>query len=102
MSQADDEKTANAIIDAVSAAVVAAAPLAGPAAPAVVMGVAGVRAIVSLLEQLGHGDAIREALDAELVAGRALTDKALAAKHAHDAIEQRSDEPTVEIPPPSR
>lgn len=79
-----DEKTANDIIDAVASAVTAAAPLAGPYAPAVVLGVQGVKAIVSLLEQLGHGDAVRAALDAELASGRQLTDAALYAKHHPD------------------
>lgn len=41
----------------------------------------GVRALVSLATQLGHGDAVKAALDAELAASRALTDDALAAKH---------------------
>ncbi len=77
----EEEKVAGQIIDAVAAAVTAAAPLAGPYAPAVVLGVSGVKAIVSLIEQLGHGDVIREALDAELAAGRQATDAALAAKH---------------------
>jgi hypothetical protein len=77
----NDDQIADQIIDSVSAAVTAAAPLAGAAAPAVVLGVAGVRAIISLVRQLGHGDAIQEALNAELAAGRALTDEALAEKH---------------------
>lgn len=76
-----DQATADAIVSAVTTAVTAAAPLAGPYAPIVVMAMQGVRAIVSFVEQLGHGDAMREALDAELAAGRALTDRALAEKH---------------------
>jgi hypothetical protein len=78
-----DQATADAIVSAVSTAVTAAAPLAGPWAPVVVMVVQGVRALVSFAEQLGHGDAVREALDAELAAGRQATDAALAAKHGH-------------------
>ena len=76
-----DQATADAIVSAVSTAVTAAAPLAGPYAPIVVMVVQGIKALISFAEQLGHGDAVREALDAELAAGRALTDRALAAKH---------------------
>lgn len=41
----------------------------------------GVRALISLAEQLGHGDAVREALDAELAASRSITDRALDEKH---------------------
>jgi len=80
-----DQKTAEQIIEAVTAAVTAAAPIVAAAVPAaapeVIMGVAALRAVLSLLKQLGHGDAVREALDAELAAGRQATDAALAAKH---------------------
>lgn len=74
------EQTVNAVVDAASTAITAASTLAGPYAPVVNMVVAGVRALISFAEQLGHGDAVREALDAELAAGRQKTDEALAAK----------------------
>jgi hypothetical protein len=78
---AEDTRTAAAIVDVVAAAVTAASPLAGPMAPVVQMIVGGIRALISFAEQLGHGDAVREALDAELAAGRQATDAALAKKH---------------------
>lgn len=75
-----DEQTINAIVDAVTAGVTAAAPLAGAFAPEVLGGMAAIRAIVGFVEQMGHGDAIKELLDAELAAGRQKVDEALAAK----------------------
>lgn len=82
-----DQKTADQIITVVEEAVTAAAPIVSSVvpevAPEVLMGVAALRAILSLMKQLGHGDAVREALDAELAAGRAATDAALDAKHPH-------------------
>lgn len=79
-----EQKTAEQIVDVVTAAVTAASPLAGALAPEVLMGVAALRAVLSLMRQLGHGDAVREALDAELAAGRQATDAALAAKKGAD------------------
>lgn len=78
------EKTLNEIVAVVTTAATAAAPLAGEAAPLVLMGAAGIKAIVSLAEQYGHGDAVRALLDAELASARQATDTALVAKHAHD------------------
>ena len=52
------------------------------AAEIIELAVMGIRAIISLADQLGHGDAVRAALDAELAAGRAMTDDALRRKHA--------------------
>ena len=74
------EQTVNQIADGVVVAGEAIAPALG--APGVILAtiLQGIRALISLAEQLGHGDAIREALDAELAAGRQKTDEALAAK----------------------
>ena len=81
-----DQKTAEQILSVVEQAITAAAPIVAgvvpAAAPEVIMGVAALRAVLSLMRQLGHSDAVREALDAELAAGRHATDEALAAKHA--------------------
>ena len=41
------------------------------------------RGLLSLAEQLGHGDAVRAMLDAELASARQATDAALARKHGH-------------------
>lgn len=51
------------------------------AAEIVEIAVRAIQAIISLADQLGHGDAVREALDAELAAGRQATDEALRRKH---------------------
>ena len=74
----EDQKNLDAIVDTVSAAITAGAPVAGPYAPIVVLIVQAVRGLIGLAEQLGHGDAVKAALDAELAAGRQLTDAALA------------------------
>ena len=80
-----DQKTADEIIAVVEEAVTAAAPIVAgvvpAAAPEVLMAVAALRAVLSWAKQLGHGDVVREALDAELAAGRQAVDAALAAKH---------------------
>jgi ferritin-like metal-binding protein YciE len=69
-------------VGVVTDAAVAAAPLTGEAAPFVVMGAASIRAILSLAEQLGEGDAVRALLDSELATARQATDAALDAKYA--------------------
>lgn len=76
------EVLARKILDAVADAVVTGAPLvARETAPFVALAVGGIRAIISLAIQLGHGDAIVTALDAELALARKATDEALDAKH---------------------
>jgi hypothetical protein len=81
----DQQKTADEIIGVVEEAVTAAAPIVSTVvpevAPEVVMVVAGLRALLSWAKQAGHGDVVREALDAELATGRQATDAALTAKH---------------------
>lgn len=92
----DAERIVGVVADAVSAA----SPLAGPYAPIVSLGAAGIKAIFDELVSLGHGDAIKEALDAQLAEARHLDREALKAKHEHDAVTARADEPTVEVPKP--
>ena len=75
------EKTVNSIADAVVSATDVVAPALGAAGPIVDAAMHAARALVSFLVQLGHGDAVKEMLDAELAAGRQATDAALAAKH---------------------
>jgi hypothetical protein len=49
--------------------------------------IAGVGAIISIAEKLGHRDAALSALDGVLALARKKTDEDLLAKHAHDAPE---------------
>jgi hypothetical protein len=81
-----DQQTADQIIAVVEDAVTAAAPVVSAVvpevSPEVLMVVAGLRALLSWAKQAGHGDVVREALDAELAAGRQATDAALASKYA--------------------
>lgn len=53
------------------------------AAQVIEIAVSAIRGVISLAEQLGHGDAVKAALDAELAAGRKANDDALARKHGH-------------------
>jgi hypothetical protein len=77
--------TARKIVDVVAEGVNAVTPLIAGAAPEVApfvpLALGGVRALLSFADQLGHGDAVRASLDAELAAARAATDDALERKH---------------------
>lgn len=77
------EKIVNQVADGIVGAVSAIAPALGGAGPIVALIVAIARGMLSLAEQLGHGDAVRAMLDAELATARQATDSALARKHGH-------------------
>lgn len=101
MSNTQD--TVTQVTTAVSGALTALSPLMGPAAPVVAAIAPSLPAIVAFVERsieqgLDPNAALVEALDARLAAKFAAASDALKAKHEHDAVTQRSDEPTVELP----
>lgn len=95
----ETEKTVNQIADAVVSVVSAAASALGPAAPVVLLVTQSARGLLALAEHLGHGDAVRAALDAELAEARRLAREIRERKYAERAARSEDDTRETKVGP---